>query len=396
MKKILLTFIIFLFVFLKIYADETSDDLSIQDETSDVSIEKKIKLRDRNNYFMKFRGEIQFVLTYLFPYQDGVYQPNHFSPVTYDTLDYTDESDSNNDHHSKGDDGRIIGKAGTEFKIYSKYHFIAPFFTLNNPLMKDNNIKFSVLAEISPVTFNAGLMVTITPVAFLSFESGFMLGNGWTLSSEWLSGMGINDDGDIQRPAAEGPLMQVWFAPTFMFDLAYVLPKKFQKWTHIVAIAKPVFKYQSLLSINNNQPYMLEEDPGENLNGWKLQGEYILGYRYYVIEDESGKDNMFIKMRNKEFIITAGCYLLIDMLNLSHYNDSPMKDGWGSDFTVFYLGPALQFDFPYNFFLKLFFLFKSDRSYTSETVGNKSFQDREYLDWNMSFRRIGFFFGWNF
>jgi hypothetical protein len=89
-------------------------------------------------------------------------------------------------------------------------------------------------------------------------------------------------------------------------------------------------------------------------------------------------------------------YVWLDYLNLTHYYDSPMKNGWGSDFAYVNFGPAMQFDLPNNYFLKLFFFFQNDKAYTSETVGNADFRERKYEDWYVYFKWMGFFFGWNF
>ena len=150
------------------------------------------------------------------------------------------------------------------------------------------------------------------------------------------------------------------------------------------------------MSVDDDQPYMYQECPGEKLGGWIFGGDFIFGYRFYIIEDDTGENRPFIKMRNKNFIITAGIYAWIDYLNLTHYFDSPMKDGWGSDFTYINFGPAIQFDLPDNFFLKIFFLFCNDKAYTNSTVGNADFRDRTYKDWYVYFKFLGFYFGWNF
>ncbi|MCG8569707.1 MAG: hypothetical protein MJB14_06180 [Spirochaetes bacterium] len=367
----------------------------INDSTADTS--EKITFREWANskkYFMKFRGTVSFVWDYMLEHQDGVNPGNHFLPNNYTELDYTDKNDS---HHSTGDPGRKIGGTwgGMQAKLYLHYHFIAPFLTANNPLMKDNNIKFSFYGELSPVTMNFGMGVTLTPVAFLTFQSGFLLGNGWKLT-DTLAGLGLNNNGIIERQKHAGPHLQLWFSSTFQIDLAFILPEKIRRWTHVVVLATPMLKYQALLNIDEDQPYMYEECPGEQLGGWRFLAEFLLGYRFYIIEDDIGEDQMFIKMRHNNFIITTGMYVWIDYLNLTHFNDSPMSNGWGSDFTYINFGPAVQFDLPNNIWFKLFFFFRNDRAYTSETVGNLDFRDRIYEDYYIFFRWFGIFAGWNF
>jgi hypothetical protein len=344
---------------------------------------------------IKFRGSFSVVGDYMFEIQDGVNPRNHFLPSSYKAKDYTDNGDPDNAHHTTK--GRVIGGTygGLQLETYYDYYFILPFLQVDNPLMKNNSLSFGVHTAISPLTFNEGFSVTWSPVAFLNFKYGLLLGFGWNIPG-FAAGFGLNDNGVIKRPDVAGPQLMTWFSGTFQIDLAYLMPKALERWTHIVAVATPTFKYQGLLTISDNQPFMYQECPGEKLNGWKFIFEGIFGYRFYVIEDDTGENQMFLKRKNKNFIITVGAYVWLDYLNLTHYYDSPMKNGWGSDFAYVNFGPAMQFDLPNNYFLKLFFFFQNDKAYTSETVGNADFRERKYEDWYVYYKWMGFFFGWNF
>ena len=102
-------------------------------------------------------------------------------------------------------------------------------------------------------------------------------------------------------------------------------------------------------------------------------------------------------MINKNFTITIGIFGNIEKLDITYFSRSRMKDGgWGQDFVIVEFGPIIKFDLPWNYYLTLFTFFTTDREYTSETVGNIDFRNREYKDWYVHFRRIGFFFGWQF
>jgi hypothetical protein len=382
MRKIFFILLLLLINFY-IFSDQTDDRV------------KNDSAKNKKDFIVKFRGSISFVVDYMFEIRDGVPTSNHFQPVNYVPLNYTDKGDPDNKHHTG--DGRVIGGTfgGTQFELYFDYSFIIPFLRFDNPLTKNNNIKFTLLNQLSPVTHNVGFSVTLTPVAFLTFQSGFLIGYGWDIPN-FAAGFGINDHGVINRLSFAGPQIQGWFSSTFQFDLAFILPKQFQRWTHIVMLATPSIKYQGLLTISDYQPYMYQECPGEKMNGWKFVFEYLTGYRFYIIEDDTGENEQFLKTRNKNFIITIGMYVWLDYLNMTHYYDSPMKNGWGSDFAYVNFGPAMQFDLPNNFYLKLFFFFQNDKQYTSETVGNRDFRDRKYEDWYVYFKWLGLFFGWNF
>lgn len=340
----------------------------------------------------KFRGNISFVADYMTEYQDGVNEWNNYKSVNYDKLDYTDDN-----HKTAGDSGRYIGGSwgGAQAKLYASYSAIMPFLNFDTPLTKDNNIKFTLNYEISPITMNGGGSVTITPAAFLLINTGFLIGPGWQINST-LAGIGINNHGNIERYNFAGPLFQQWFSFTFQMDTAFLLPERLQRWTHFVVLSTTTFKYQQLLGVDINQPYMYEECPGEQLGGWRLISDFLVGYRFYIREDKELDKNMFINHNTDNFIVTIGFYGWLDYLDLTHYNDSPMKNGWGSDFAFFNFGPAVQVDLPRNFYFKLFAFFRNDRAYTDETAGNLYYQDRKYEDYYIFFRWFGGFIGWNF
>jgi hypothetical protein len=134
---------------------------------------------------------------------------------------------------------------------------------------------------------------------------------------------------------------------------------------------------------------------GENLNGWNFKGNFLLGYQIPIIEDETGKDEMFLRRVNNNFVITAAMLFAIDKLSLTHYSDSPMSGGWGSDFCYVYFGPIFNFDLPNNFFGVFSLQWANEREYTSNTVGNLFYQNKTYKDWYVYFYRIVFAFGIN-
>lgn len=390
--KILITILIVFFSFNILFSE--TPDVNLDDSIDSISEAKapveEISYLDK----LKFRGNVSFVWDYMTEYRDGLKYDNNYMDVDYSPLDCTDED---SEYKDADDPGRVIGGSwgGMQAKLYVNYSVIAPLLNFDNPLTKDNNIKFTFLTEISPITANFGGSVTFTPVAFLLFETGFLIGHGWKLDDE-LAGIGLNNDGIIERKNLYGPHFQLWFSSTFQMDLAFVLPEAYQRWTHVVLLATPMLKYQALLGISEDQPYMYEECPGEQLGGWRFLFELLLGYRFIVNEDDTGAGSQFLKRDNKNFIITVGAYMWLDYLNLTHYYDSPMSNGWGSDFSYVNFGPAVQFDLPYNIWVKLFAFFRNDRAYTDETVGNRDFRDRVYDDYNVFFRWFGFFVGWSF
>jgi hypothetical protein len=384
MKRILVTASLILLIVSGLTADE-----SVDRETS-------FTFREKSDYFMKFRGSTSLVFTYYPAIHDGVNPGDNFGKQNYTPLDYTNTGDPGNNNHNDGI-GRVINYTGSEVKLYAKYDFIAPFLNGDNFMIADNYIKLSLLGEISPVSLNVGASVTFQPLALLYLQSGFLIGPAWEFPG-LAQGLALNKSGQEREVYSFwGPHMQVWFSATMQMDFAYVLPEAVQRWTHIVMYATPKFKYQALLSIPENVSYVYEADRGENMNGWRFMSEFFLGYQLPIIEDDTGQDRQFIKMRHKRTTLTTGMLVNIEKVDLTNYNDSPMASGgWGSDFVYVEFGPILKMDLPYNFWFILFGFFVNDKAYTDQTVGNIFYQDRVYEDWYVHFRRFGFFFGWDF
>jgi hypothetical protein len=387
-KKIILLFV---FVYLSFFICTAQGDLT-DDATGDTNF--SLRFRDRIDHIMKFRGALSIVCSTIFEHRDGMPTTSRFHPISYDPIDYTDEGDPDGDHHTT--EGRVIGGVNSVplIELYLDYDFIFPFFQKDNFLMKNNFIKFTFHNQLSIVTYNVGASMTISPAAFFEFQTGVLIGEAWAIPTA--SGLGINDEGVIRRLDFAGPYFQLWFAPTLQMDLAYLMPKHIARFTHFFMVLTPQIKYQAFLGIPDDQPFMYQECPGEKMNGWNLLGRFMLGWRYFIIEDDAGEGRTFIKMRNKNFIISTAFLLWIEYFNFSHFMDSPMSDGWGSDFCYISYGPVLRFDFPWNYFIQMFFLFGNDKTYTSETRGNLDYRDRVYEDWYVYPRWIGVFLGWRF
>jgi|GEM_PF-1164919 len=367
-----------------------------EDNTDDNNYESLYYLKN-TKHILKYRGTLSFVLNYMPEYQDGIKPDNYFAPINYKPVDYTDKDDPDNKHHEKDDEGRIIGGTigGTQFELYLDYHIIVPFFRANNLMMRDSNFKFGIHTQLSPITSNIGMSITFTPFPFLEFQTGFLIGFGWNIPN-FAAGLGINN-GYMNRLNIAGPHLQYWASLKFQIDLAYILPKNIQRWLHIIFIAIPKLRYMALLSVQQDIPYMYQECPGEKLGGWQFVAEILFGYRFIIIEDDTGEENRFININHKNFIITIGFYFWLDYLNLTHFWDSRMKDGgWGSDFSYINFGPAIQFDLPKNFFVRFAIFFCNDKAYTEDTVGNIDFRNRKYDDWYIYFKWIALNCGWKF
>ena len=389
--------LLFVFLFLcsgiALHSDE-SEDIILSAKSNSQNDEKK-----KNDYYMKFRGSLTLGFIYYFGVAKGISTGKNVSDVNYKLYDYTNDGDPDNRHHNDNI-GYELGKSwgGVELGLYANYSLIAPFLTNDNFLFKGNNIKFTLRGELTPVSLNAGMDVTITPIAFLQFQSGFLIGSGWNFAGLF-NGLGRND-GKVVKGKVEpfhGAIFQTWFSSTLQFDFSYIMPKKIQRWTHIVFQVTPKIKYEGLLNVPDTQPYQFEADEGENLNGWILMGSYLFGYQIPIIEDDTGKDNVTLKRKNNNLSITIAMLFVIDRMHLTHHELSPMKKkGWGSDFCYVYFGPIINLDLPNNMNAILGFQWANEKEYTSQTVGNIYYQNRVYKNWYVYFCRVIVAVGWNF
>ncbi|MBP5707084.1 MAG: hypothetical protein J6W76_07340 [Spirochaetales bacterium] len=383
------------------YADGVSYSDELDDSSNDISIKAPLKTERRKNP-MKFRGNVMFGGYYYFAQPNGVRCSDtpHIGHNSYTPLDYTNEGDPMNYHHNDNK-GYTIGSSwgGLEGKLFVSYAAIAPFLTMDNPLFSGNNIAVSLDGELTPVTINQAINVKITPIAFLSFLAGCQIGTGWNFFGLF-NGIGINDGSCFKGKAQPfySVCFQSWLRVTFQFDVAALMPAKFKRWTHIQMQAAPQFRYKALLNTESTQSFQYENDRGENLAGWRLEGTFVLGYKIPIIIDEPDNDEMFLtKRRNNNFAILAAMLLVIDRMDLTHANLSPMRDnGFGSDFCYMYFGPTLMFDLPNNMTAMFGVHWTNEKEYTTETVGNIYYQDRVYQDWYVYFSRILIAVGWNF
>ncbi|MCG8572333.1 MAG: hypothetical protein MJB14_19540, partial [Spirochaetes bacterium] len=150
MQKAIIYFFIFLVCSFSLVSDTTNDI-------------NKIRFREKSDTIFKFRGNIQLFFGY-YPTDDNRINRNE------------------------------IG--GFDLRLALTYDFIAPFFTTQNPIMKNNNIKFRIYSDVSPITMNSGLGVILTFTGLLKLETAFLIGSGWNFMSN--TGTGVNDQGNIQ------------------------------------------------------------------------------------------------------------------------------------------------------------------------------------------------------
>ncbi len=361
---------------------------------------------------MKFRGSI-FMGIVFYPGHHENFADNHYSSFNTEKKDYTDVGDPTFKHHENGDPGRVWGAGafathGIEGKLFANFSMIAPFLAFDHFLLKDNSIAMTFKFGISPVSTSFGTELTITPIPFLVFSSGFMISFGYNIpiavgfARNNYSGMISGENKSLLiQDSLYGPVFSNWFNATFQFDVAALMPASYKRWSHIVMRAKGEMFHRMVPNLDSNTPYVYENDNGENYNGWYLYFDSMIGYKIPIIEDEKYeklKDKMFIgSVSHNNFSLILGCMANIDEYNITRNQYSPMASkGWGSDFMTVVFGPMAFFELPNNLYAILVFNWQNGRVYSDATVGNADFTKREYEDWYVYYKKIALVFGWNF
>jgi hypothetical protein len=352
--------------------------------------------RNQTNATVKFRGKVEIGFGYYFDMWQGNAN-DKAGDFLYQKMDFTNQCDPSNRHHTDNTGRSFGGPGGEETGAFLQYSIISACFAGSNSLTSGNNLRINFNSKITPVSTGAGMDFVLTPVAFYYFSLGFYITGAWNIPALGAIGVAENVKGDPASPGYGGPILDLTFENTLQFDLSYVFGAELQRWTHVLFLASAIIKYRALLTVSDNVPFFYENDRGENLNGWKFDSNFIIGYKIPVIEDDAGSNGRFIRLNNNNFAVTLAFAMQIDTLELTHYDDSPMnRNGWGSDFVPVKFSPVINFDFPRNFYLLVQFRFANSKRVTDATVGNKFYQDRIYEDYYIYFNRVAFMFGWKF
>jgi hypothetical protein len=302
---------------------------------------------------------------YSFPNQQG-YESSGFAPINYAPV----LASSSNE--------RELGTSwgGVDLKGTIDRQYVFPMLQCPGALTKDNNLALDLEGELSPVSLNANISATLTPIAFLKFSAGVGTGTGWTIDALGLDvvGLGINDKGTIETQNFGGLILRLWASATFQFDLAAVMPGE---WNHIILLASPKLEYMDYTAAANDQPWMWEDDSGMDYNGWQLYGSYFLGYQMPTALTMVG------------FLAEPETYLF-SAAEMSPMTKTDGSHGWGSDFTYWTI--SMVFDFKLNDTTSLAILpgIKNGIKWTDGTTRLADFTQCQYEDSYWYFYRLAF------
>ncbi|HOK00077.1 MAG TPA: hypothetical protein PLW34_11015 [Termitinemataceae bacterium] len=290
------------------------------------------------------------------------YQSSGFAPINYTYIEGQEPPSAL----------RSLGSTwgGAETKAVLSYTHSTPFL-VGPGLMANNAVTGKGSLELSPVSINGVGQCSLSPIAFLVFDAGAAIGTGWTAGP--FQGLGLNpasNDVSLELTPFGGLVWRVWGAGTFQFDVAALFPGE---WNHLVVVATAKVEYKAYTGAASHQAWLYEADGGENFNGTKFYGTYILGYQIPRLVNFVG-----LMAESEEWIDGVRNY-------------SPMASGgWGSDFRFWLLSALLNFKFSQKDTLILLFQFKMDRDYTDATTRYRSFETRVFEAPYWYFNRIAF------
>jgi hypothetical protein len=202
-----------------------------------------------------------------------------------------------------------------EAKLGFNQQFIFPFLQGDSFLTRDNNIKATLGAELSPISLNGLAGLLWTPLAFLQVAAGTKLGSGWNIAlfGSPVYGIGLNSPGTgspviSERTGApfDGLYWNLYGGGAFQFDFAALSPGD---WHHVVLRTYHETNYRAYSRAAAGDSWVFENDDAENRNGFNYYGNVLLGYQMPI------------------FLKTVG--LLVEM-DKYLYN-IPGEENWGGD-----------------------------------------------------------------
>jgi hypothetical protein len=273
-----------------------------------------------------------------------------------------------------GDEGRDLGTTwgSAEIQLLLTHRVTVPFLRGSGPLSSGNNATFSFTGALTPVSTRFEARANLTPIAFLDFFAGAMIGTGWDIGL--FNCMGLNDDGTgvPESSSFQGMVLKAWAGGTFKFDLAALVPGE---WTHVVALLSPKLQYALFTGADRAEAWMWEADKGENFNGFKFYGTYFLGYQMPLVLDMAG--------------------LLVETeRNLGYVKDLDTEDpaDWGSDYLQITVSPVFSFALSESSALFLLFQFRREQLYdeSDDSIFANYFRNRNAVGTYWDFYRIAF------
>ncbi|MDR1948680.1 MAG: hypothetical protein LBQ38_04745 [Spirochaetaceae bacterium] len=258
-----------------------------------------------------------------------------------------------------------------EAKVGFTQGFTFPFLRGDNPLTAGNNIRTTFTAEISPISMDGIAEGTWTPIAFLQVIAGLRIGTGWNINlfGGEVKGIGINRpkaDGTAETAgsAFDGLQWSSHLGGAFQFDMAAIFPGD---WHHVVFRSYHEARYWGYSAASAGDSWHLENDAGENRNGFNYYGSYLIGYQMPI------------------FLNTVGFLAEMD----KYLYDTPNRDIWGDGLGRWTFSAVLNFTITDWLGAALITQFETRRNYT-DTDWEDLFYQYRHLD-TADPRRLAFY-----
>ena len=236
-----------------------------------------------------------------------------------------------------------------EAKLGFTQNFNFPFLQGNNFLTEGNNLNLALTAEVSPISLNGLLDITLTPVAVLEFSAGGRIGSGWNVNlfGGDIFGIGLTQPDDIDGSKIDGNGFdglhwKAYGAGMFQFDFAAIFPGD---WNHVVTLTYHEINYKSYSRAKAGESWVYEADDGENINGFNYYGNFLIGYQMPI----------FLNL-----------VALLAEMDLFMY-DTPGRSGWGDDLIRWHFSGILSFEITEQLGIAVITQFRTRRNFTEET-----------------------------
>ena len=306
---------------------------------------------------------------YYFPDNQGVDLVGDFAPISYSPIEASDST--------KRDLGSSWG--GAELMATYKLSITEDFLQGESPLTSDNSIKYSFRGGLSPVSFEIGGDITVTPIAFLDFNIGSTIASGWTAIG--IVGLGLNEESGVIEDSFQGLLSQSWLTGTFKFDTA-VLMSGDTTWKHVIILSSHKLLFRYFSAAEEDDPWSFQGSEGDNYNGFTYSTTTVVAYQMPIVLE------------------MAGVLVETEANMFDNSTRSIMSDGgWGSDFIQVRFGGIFNFKISENQGLAILPQFITRPHYTDDTVDESYFANRVidtdnpvYID----FDRIALSYSYNF
>ncbi len=273
--------------------------------------------------------------------------------------------------YSAGPGQRVLGAGwgAAQAKAIISEEVVIPFLRGGGALLEGNNVTVRFSGELSPVSVNAVVQASITPVAFFQLAAGAAVGTGWSVLG--FVGLALNPPSNteqLQEIPFGGLVWRTWASATLQFDLAAVLPGA---WNHVVAVASPMLQYWACSAAGDREAWLWEADFGYDFNGWKLKGTYFLGYQMPLVLNTVG-----VLLETEQWLGAPAGYGTI------------ASGSWGSDFVSLNFGPVFNFTLGEKSTLAVLVQFKTAQKWTDATTMIRYFENRVYDSAYLYFNRV--------